>query len=223
MSDLAKERDRLHVLLQKQKKQQTKHERHRKGTQARHDAKIRLHRLKGLIATTQAAIENLVSKQNQGPKAAVRWALSQQGVTEHPAGSNWGPPVEDWIRSTGYTQPEPWCGCFAKVAVVDHGHARIPAPIHLGYTGNIVSDAQAKRNGLREVPFGGARPGDIVVFTFGHIGVVRGHPSATMLPTVEGNTSPVSSGSQFNGGCVAAKSRSRSDVELIARPAYPSS
>lgn len=177
-------------------------------------ARNALNKLKGKIAATRDRLG--ASK----PDKAVAWAMRQQGVAEKPDGSNWGVPVQNWIKSTGYSGPVPWCGCFTKVAVVDHGKAKIPTPIRLGYTGYIEEDARNNRNGLREVPFGTARPGDIVVFHFGHIAVVRGKPSATSLPTIEGNTSPLSSGSQSNGGCVAAKTRARADVSVIARPAY---
>lgn len=224
MPDLASEREHLTDLLKRQGKEQRALQNHRKGSVRRRQAKARLLRLKGLIASSRNLVAKLVkAAKKEGPGAAVRWGLAQQGTAEHPDGSNWGHPVEDWIKSTGYTSPVPWCGCFAKVAVVDHGHAQIPAPIHLGYTGNIISDAENNRNGLRAVPFGSARKGDIVVFNFGHIAVVRGRPNSSSIPTIEGNTSPLSSGSQANGGTVAAKTRSRSDVSVIARPDYPSS
>lgn len=224
MSKLSVERDRLTDLLKRQGKEQRALLSHRKGSVRRRQAKARLLRLKGLVAQSQNLVANLVKAAKKvGPGAAVRWGLAQQGTAEHPDGSNWGHPVEDWIKSTGYVSAVPWCGCFAKVAVVDHGKAKIPSPIRLGYTGNIISDAENNRNGLHAVPFGGARKGDIVVFTFDHIAVVRGNPTATTLPTIEGNTSPLSSGSQANGGTVAAKTRSRSDVAVIARPNYSAS
>lgn len=221
MSKLSDERDRLHALLQKQLKQHKRFEGHAKGSPKRASAKIALHRLRGLIATVQAVIANLIRKRDQGPRAAVRWALSQQGQGEHPDGSNWGHPVQDWIEHTGYTSPEPWCGCFVHEAVVVHGHAKIPTGVHLGYGPAIIHDAESHQNGLVAVPFSSARPGDIAVLWGGeHVTLVRGNPSSTTVPTIEGNTSPNSSGSQYNGGIVAAKTRSRSDVSVIARPAY---
>lgn len=221
MSQLSTERERLTDLLHRQGKEQRAHQKHRRGTLRRRQAKARLLRLKGLIAAARSEIARLVRvTSSKGPAAAVRWGMHQQGVSEHPDGSNWGHPVQDWIQRTGYTTPVPWCGCFAHEAVVEKGKAKIPSEIRLGYTGYIEEDARAKRNGLREVPFNQAKKGDIVVFSFGHIAVVRGKPSITSIPTIEGNTSPLSSGSQANGGTVAAKTRSRSDVTVIARPAY---
>lgn len=221
MSKLDEQRAELEKLLRRQGKEQRARDRKRKGSLRRRQAKARLLRLKGLIREVLDHIAVLVAKRKKGPGAAVRWALSQQGVSEKPDGSNWGHPVQNWILSTGYSGPVPWCGCFAKVAVVDHGKAKIPNPIRLGYTGYIADDARERRNGLREVPFGAAQKGDIVVFNFGHIAVARGRPSATTIPTIEGNTSPLTSGSQANGGTVAAKNRPRGTVECIARPKYP--
>ena len=213
---MSEDTKKLTDLLRRQQQQRKR----ARGAQAiLRAARNALHKLKGKIAKTRARIN--AAKQTPAEKA-VRWALAQQGTAEHPDGSNWGKPVENWIKRTGYSFPVPWCGCFVHEAVVVHGGADIPSGIRLGYNEYIVADAEAERNGLREVPFGAARPGDIVVFTFPHIGLVRGNPSATALPTVEGNTSPLSSGSQNNGGTVAAKTRSRSEVRCIARPDYPS-
>ena len=44
--------------------------------------------------------------QQGGAKEAIKWARKQIGVTEHPKGSNWGHPVQDWITFTGYGGPE---------------------------------------------------------------------------------------------------------------------
>ena len=185
-------------------------------------AKRALNKLKGKVAKTRARI---AASKVTPPEKAVRWFMSQQGVAEKPDGSNWGVPVQNWIKSTGYSSPVPWCGCATKVAVVDHGKAKIPTPIRLGYTGYIEEDARAKRNGLTAVAFDKGKKGDIVVFGFGHIAVLREdvRPGSSVCLTIEGNTSPLSSGSQNNGGTVAAKTRSRSDVTVITRPKYPRS
>lgn len=156
-----------------------------------------------------------------GAAAAVKWALSQVGVTETPYGSNWGHPVQDWIQFLGYTESVPWCGCFAGYAAIAKGGASIPSRIRLGYAGYIAEDARAGRNGLRAVPFAEAQPGDILVFWGNqHIGLCRSKPVNGSIGTVEGNTSSNMSGSQSNGGGVYAKTRMASDVTCVARPAY---
>lgn len=153
-----------------------------------------------------------------GGKLALSKAKQQIGVTENPPGSNWGGMVTKFITFTGYNFPVYWCGCFACWCVVNAG-ADIPARIRLGYTGYITADAQAGVNGLTAVPFDQARAGDIVVYTFDHIGLVD-HVSGETLYAVEGNTSSDDGGSQSNGGGVFARTRSKSDVVTIARPDY---
>lgn len=188
-------------------------------------AKVQIAKLRGRISQLTDLLAKLIKRNyKQGPHAAVRWALSQQGVTEHPSGSNWGEPVESWIKNTGYNEPEPWCGCFASEAVINHGKAKVPDRNRCGYGPNVIHDAESHQNGFVAVPFDEARPGDYLVFFNGeHQGMARTYPSNGTIGTIEGNTSPSSSGSQFNGGCVAAKTRSRSDVSVVARPAYPTS
>lgn len=155
-----------------------------------------------------------------GGKAALAEAKKRIGTTEHPDGSNWGGMVEEFIRYTGYTGPVYWCGCFACWCVVKVGGAKIPARIRLGYDGYIKADAASHSNGLVAVGFSEARAGDIVTYTFPHIGVVD-HVSGDTLYSCEGNTSPQGgSGSQSNGGGVYARVRSRSEVACIARPDY---
>lgn len=161
-------------------------------------------------------------KPDGGAAAAVAWALDQVGITEHPAGSNWGEPVQSWIQRTGYGSPVPWCGCFVHEAVVEKGGAAIAVDVRMGYGPSIIADAHAGSNGFRAVPFSEAQPGDVLVFWGGeHIGMCRTKATGTTIGTCEGNTSPTSSGSQFNGGCVAAKTRNQSDVTVVARPTYP--
>jgi hypothetical protein len=154
-----------------------------------------------------------------GGELALAEAKRLIGTTEQPDGSNWGGMVETMIKYTGYTFPVYWCGCFAAWCVCKAGGAKIGTRIRLGYDGFINADAQAHDNGLTAVGFSEARAGDIVTYTFPHIGVVD-HVSGDVLYTVEGNTSSGSSGSQSNGGGVYARKRSRSEVVCIARPDY---
>jgi hypothetical protein len=153
-----------------------------------------------------------------GGEKAIAIARRLIGVTEDPAGSNWGPQISKWIRYTGYSFPVYWCGCFACWCVGRAG-AKVPNRIRLGYTGYITADANAHQNGLRAVSWEDARAGDIVVYSFDHIGLVES-VSGDTLTAIEGNTSSTSSGSQSNGGGVFRRTRSRGDVVTIARPDY---
>lgn len=153
-----------------------------------------------------------------GGAEAVAIARKYIGVTEQPAGSNWGPTVSKFILYTGYTFPVFWCGCFVAWCVGKAG-AKIPTLIRLGYTGYITADANAGTNGLTAVSFDNARAGDIVVYSFDHIGLVE-RVDGNTLYAIEGNTSAGESGSQSNGGGVFRRVRQRSDVVTIARPNY---
>ena len=74
------------------------------------------------------------------------------------------------------------------------------------------------------------QPGDLIFFNWDngtarpncqHIGIATSTESSDgSFKTIEGNTSSGSSGSQDNGGCVAEKTRKRSQVVSVARPAY---
>jgi len=158
-----------------------------------------------------------------GEKAIER-AMPYVGVTEHPAGSNWGPEVSKFITFTGYTGPVFWCGCFACWVVVKLGGANIPSRIRMGYAPYITEDAIAGRNGFTAVPISKGRAGDVVCLWGGeHVVTLREdvEPGAAYIKTIEGNTSS-GDGSQSNGGCVALKERSIGDVDrgIAARPAW---
>jgi len=155
-----------------------------------------------------------------GGSAAVRWARSRIGVHEHPAHSNWGHPVQDWILFTGYGGPVFWCGCFVAFAVVKKGGAHVPERIRLGFDLNINEDARAGKNGFEgAVPVNEARPGDIATFNFRHIGLVAGPTKNGMIHTIDGNTSS-SNGSNNNGGEVAEHRRPVDQVTCVGRLHY---
>lgn len=165
-----------------------------------------------------------IASHHAGADAAVRWAVGEDGV--HEAGdTNWGHPIQDWLERCGYNEPEPWCGAFAREAVVGHGLAKIPNDNALGYSGNIDSQARAGANGLHAVGRESGQKGDIGTLNFDggasdHVVVLRGGYSDGYYPTVEGNTSADANGSQNNGGSVALKSRAASLFVTIARPDY---
>jgi len=155
-----------------------------------------------------------------GAGAAVKWARSKIGVHENPPSSNWGKPVQEWITFTGYDGPVPWCGCFAAFAVVKMGGAKVPERMRLGFHEYIIEDARAGRNGFeRAVTVDRARPGDIAVFSFGHIGLVVGRTKDGLIHTIDGNTSATDASSN-NGGEVAEHRRSTSLVSCVGRLHY---
>lgn len=158
-----------------------------------------------------------------GPDAAVRWALWQaaSGVVEHPAGSNWGPRIEDWIKASGYEGPVPWCQCFVNAAAAKAGAPQL----RTGFTPTVLAGI----GGYRRIPQVEARRGDFVFFkwagvskdTCDHVGLLLEGPTGGVVKTVEGNTSPGTGGSQNNGGGVYVRTRSLSVVAGYVRPPYP--
>lgn len=62
-----------------------------------------------------------------------------------------------------------------------------------------------------------AKPGDIVIYDFGHTGIVEKVEGA-MITAIEGNTSPGNKGSQNNGGGVYRRERPLSTVSAFIRP-----
>jgi CHAP domain-containing protein len=156
---------------------------------------------------------------DDGQSKAVRWALSQVGVGEHPNGSNWGHPVQDWIKATGYDSPVPWCACFATEAATHGGAPKLKngyCPAILAGIGNFKRTSTPRKGDFAMFKFPGVSSA-----TADHIGVVISVTPSTVT-CVEGNTSPTSGGSQNNGGGVYLKTRPRSMVAGWVRPPYPS-
>ncbi|MDE6456098.1 MAG: CHAP domain-containing protein, partial [Dysosmobacter sp.] len=63
------------------------------------------------------------------------------------------------------------------------------------------------------------RPGDVVIYNFGHTGVVEAVGAGTVT-AIEGNTSPGTAGSQSNGGMVCRRTRKTTTVTAYIRPDY---
>lgn len=142
---------------------------------------------------------NAQSNGGLGAAAACAYALDQRGVTEQPLGSNRGPKVDEWTKFCGLTPPVFWCGCFAAYCAVHEGEAQSEAwaMVH-----NVVmlNYARAGLHGLEDVPLSQAKAGDIVSYTFAHIGLIVSDYGSGNLHTVEGNTSQ--QGQANNGGGV---------------------
>jgi hypothetical protein len=125
-------------------------------------------------------------------------------ISESPPGSNRGAPQPDeWQRRVYGGTGVPWCACFTTCMVQDAGIDGA------GSAGVAVCVSMAKRGqgifrGWTTDPRR-VHAGDLAVIscTSCHIGAVVEAPYGC----VEGNTSPGSEGSQFNGGCVAERQR----------------
>lgn len=146
--------------------------------------------------------------------AALDEAKRLVGVMEQ-GGNNQGKKVMEIIRANGGTGPEPWCGdfvayCYRRAGskVVQRSWAAVR---FLGYlTGQRI---------VRRRP----RPGDIVVYKFGHTGIyVKGYKTprgVRRIIAIEGNTgdSGAVSDSTTGGDGVYVKRRDLSLVKHFVR------
>jgi len=166
--------------------------------------------------------DELIGDSNGGKEEALKWGLKQVGITENPPGSNWGRPVQDWIKLTGYGSPQPWCGCFLNAVLIKGGIANGKGWI--GYTPAIISHAKRGIGGWKWVgPSSGQRGmlslydtpgGDPAV----HVGIVTKRFGSGSYEALEGNTG---SGSNADGGQVQVRNRSTSGNFRIVGFAVP--
>lgn len=157
-----------------------------------------------------------LSRPSLGEKL-VEILLTKVGVREIPANSNRGPDVEEfqratWLAGTGW----PWCAAFVcwgmreLEKLQDFPFQRPRTAAAWGF------EEWAIQQGLELFkPPVTIKKGDIVMFTFSHIGVAIADEQNGFVDTVEGNTD--SSGSREGGG-VYKKTRAahliRSHVRL---------
>lgn len=162
-------------------------------------------------------------KADSGRGKTMRWALSHVGLTEKPPYSNSGPYISAWIRNGGGEPGWAWCQYFCNAGLKVGGGEQLMT----GYTPLVVGWARARKHGLKIVSWAQAEQGDFVYFKFpgvsgdvcDHVGLLLSHDRDSVT-CVEGNTSPGSSGSQYNGGGVFKKTRSKSVVAFVVRPTY---
>ena len=149
-----------------------------------------------------------------GLEQAIAFARANVGVTEHPAGSNTGPTVDQWEHACK-VHGAPWCGCFLNAVLV---HAGFPNDPRRRFCPWIEADAKAGVNGWRWSP--GAVVGAAVLYGLreaDHVGFVVAASGGVDTETIEGNTSNGPGGSQSNGGIVAVRHRHR-DGSLAGFP-----
>jgi hypothetical protein len=123
-------------------------------------------------------------------ESTLQIALSQEGVKEHPIGSNSGTEVNQYLKSVGLGPGNPWCMAFVYWCVNEAATAhKIKNP--LVRTGSV--QVQWVNTTLRKLPnrASGIKPGDIFVMLFkngtGHTGFVEKIENG-MVHTIEGNT-----------------------------------
>lgn len=163
-----------------------------------------------------------------------RIARSQVGVREVGC-NNCGPQIREYQAATWLTPGAwPWCAAFVcwcvREAIDAAGGVRFARPRTAGAwdlenwaTDRRQSDGAPNRRsggqpaGVRMIkPLGShqASPGDIVVFTFSHVGIAVGQNPDGSLQTVEGNTNAAGARS---GDGVYERRRARSQVRSLIR------
>ena len=130
---------------------------------------------------------------DQARDQAVRWAMTQVGHRERGT-TNRSARIDRWTRGMGLRVPpaRPWCGSFVHEA---YRRAGIDLSARLIDPDRSYADAVSGRRGLRAIPIGSVRRGDLLFFAFrpglkaSHFALVRDTPSGGRVRTVEGNVS----------------------------------
>jgi len=146
----------------------------------------------------------------------VRLAKAEVGVRESPAGSNDGPRIRVYQKTTGALRA-PWCASFIRYiygAALNKVSKNTRWFANPAWVPNWTSAARANKR-FHKVAFEDARPGDFVtLWDSGHIEIIVKRKGNYLL-CIGGNTSPV--GRDANGGMVANTKRHRSEVTAIGR------
>jgi len=128
-------------------------------------------------------------------KKVLEIAKTQIGELEKPKGSNWGKPVEDYLKSVGLNFPAAWCAAFVywcfqqacdELGKKNPVHKTAGVLNHWNNTsGKKITTAQASANPAL------VKPGQIFILSsgggFGHTGLVES-VNGGFLVTIEGNT-----------------------------------
>lgn len=152
-------------------------------------------------------------------------ALAAKEVgTEEIDGTNCGPRVNEYKAATNLPPQDawPWCAAFVCWLVREAMNAcgiketaKFKRPTTASAWGfEAWSLAQDNTTQTRRLHHGDIEAGDIVIFTFTHIGIATGPPINGMVPTIEGNTD--GSGSR-EGGAVLRKSRRVEQIKCRIR------
>jgi hypothetical protein len=154
---------------------------------------------------------------DEGPEAAIAFIRKEAAKGVHEVGeSNTGPEV-DKFQAEFHLHGEPWCGCLAGYAAIVFGHC-LASELSFWYGPALIQQAAERKDGCYPVPFEQIQGGEILVLWGGEHVVTAAAPSkGSTVETGEGNTSPTNGNSQADGGAVAMKTRSRSDVSVAIR------
>lgn len=162
----------------------------------------------------------LVSKTGSLAKKLVELAKEEIGV-EEVNGTNCGPRVNEYKSSTTLNSRSswPWCAAFICWLFKEgmrnskHSFSRPTTASAWGFEDWARGENDSIK--LQKPPNNDIQPGDIVVFTFSHIGLaISGIDSAGYIQTIEGNTDGAGS---REGGSVLQKKRHISQIRSRIR------
>lgn len=167
-------------------------------------------------------VRALVTPKHTARYKAKQFALSQNGVTESPAGSNSGPKVREYqaattLGGTGW----PWCAALVAWSWYKATGKKWTG-WNTAYVPDYVATAKMRRHGLSIVAYANVIPGDLVCFDWqgdgecDHIGIVTRKIDSTNFVSIEGNTSY---GDNSNGGQVMIRTRNINSVGYFIRVA----
>lgn len=147
-------------------------------------------------------------------KAVLDIAKAEIGVKESPANSN-NVKFNTWFYGKSVSgKAYPWCMAYVQWCF---NRANMRLPCVTASCSELLN--WYKRNHPECVKTSAPKAGDIVIYTFGHTGIVES-ASGNSITAIEGNTSPGSSGSQSNGGQVCRRTRQTYTVTAYIRPNY---
>lgn len=158
------------------------------------------------FATTGGSIQATTSA-----KAFLEMCQAEVGTTENPPNSN-NVKYNTWFYGHEVSGKDyPWCMAFVQWCF---NNAGLTLPVHTASCSVLLDYYQKSHPDLVvQTP----KPGDIMLFAnYSHTGIVKA-VNGNELETIEGNTSPGTSGSQYNGGCVADKKHIMSDAKAFVR------
>jgi hypothetical protein len=145
---------------------------------------------------------------------ALKVAVTQLGQHENPFGSNWGKPVQDYLKTVGINFPASWCMAFVYWCY-DQTCKEKGIANPLVKSGGVLNCWNSADKKYRVV--GKPQAGDIFIMDFGkglgHTGIVE-KVDANFVYTIDGNTND--SGSR-EGIEVCRKQRPKSKIKGYLR------
>ena len=147
-------------------------------------------------------------------ETVARIAEGEIGVREQPMNSNRGKRVEEyqaatWLDGSGWL----WCAAFVCWVIAKSGKLPFNRPRTAG-AWDFENWAKDEKLDILFNPVTDIRRGDILIYTFSHIGIATSAPLSGVVRTVEGNTD--AAGSREGGG-VYAKTRKLSQIRSRIR------